>query len=151
DVFTEKLPSLERIRDHQIVIALRERTRFDAAFFSAVPNLELIAQTGNHAYHIDHAAATRAGVLIGMGSSALIAQMAASTIEITFALMLALLRRVPEADHGIREWRWPSPLGYTLSGKKLGILGLGRIGREVARIARAFGMEILAWGPTLTD
>jgi phosphoglycerate dehydrogenase-like enzyme len=152
DVFTEKLPSLDAIREHQILIALRERTRFDAAFFAATPRLELIAQTGNHAYHVDLAAATRAGVLVGMGSSDLesMSAMAASTIELTFALMLALLRRLPEADRGIREGGWPSMLGYTLSGKKLGILGLGRIGREVARIARAFGMEILAWGPTLT-
>jgi phosphoglycerate dehydrogenase-like enzyme len=153
DVFTEKLTSLEQIRDHQILIALRERTRFDAAFFAALPNLKLIAQTGNHAYHVDLPAATRARVLVGMGSSDLqsMSAMAASTIELTFALMLALLRRVATTDHAIREGGWPQPLGYTLSGKKLGLLGLGRIGREVARIARAFDMEILAWGPTLTD
>jgi phosphoglycerate dehydrogenase-like enzyme len=153
DVFTEKLASLEPIREHQILIALRERTRFDAAFFAALPRLELIAQTGNHAYHVDVAAATRAGVLLGMGSSDLasMSQMAASTAELTFALMLALLRQVPRADRGIREGGWPSILGHALSGKTLGILGLGRIGREVARIARAFGMELVAWGPTLTD
>jgi phosphoglycerate dehydrogenase-like enzyme len=153
DVFTEKLASIDRIREHQILIALRERTRFDAAFFAAMPQLELIAQTGNHAYHVDLPAATRAGVLVGMGSSDLgsMSAMAASTIELAFTLMLALLRRVPEVDRGIRDGQWPSPLGYTLSGKKLGILGLGRIGREVARIARAFDMELLAWGPTLTD
>jgi len=153
DVLTEKLTSLGALREHQILIALRERTRFDAAFFAAMPQLELIAQTGNHAYHVDLAAATRSGVLVGMGSSNLdsMSAMAASTIELTFGLMLALLRRIPEADRGIRDGAWPSRLGYTLSGKKLGILGLGRIGREVARIARAFDMEILAWGPTLTD
>jgi phosphoglycerate dehydrogenase-like enzyme len=153
DVFTEKLASLEPIREHQILIALRERTRFDAAFFAALPRLELIAQTGNHAYHVDLPAATKAGVLLGMGSSDLqsMSAMAASTIEMTFALMLALLRRIPQMDRGMRDGGWPSALGYTLSGKKLGLLGLGRIGREVARIARAFDMEILAWGPTLTD
>src|SRR5262245_50059265 len=99
DVFTEKLSSLERLREHPILIALRERTRFDAAFFAAMPHLELIAQTGNHAYHVDLPAATRAGVLLGMASSDLqsMSAMAASTIELTFALMLALLRRLPEA------------------------------------------------------
>lgn len=153
DVFAEKLPSLSMIGEHPIVIALRERTRFDATFFAALPRLELIAQTGNHAYHVDLAAATRAGVLLGMGSSDLasMSQMAASTVELTFALMLALLRKVPHADRGIREGGWPSILGHALSGKTLGILGLGRIGREVAGIARAFGMELVAWGPTLTD
>ena len=151
DVFTEKL-SLERLRGYQIVIALRERTRFDRAFFDAVPGLELIAQTGNHAYHVDVNAATRAGVLLCLGSSDMNAMsaMAASTVELTFGLMLAILRRIPQADRGLRNGQWPSPLGHTLSGKRLGILGLGRIGVQVARLAQAFGMQVSAWGPTLT-
>src|SRR6476659_8534373 len=100
DVFTEKVPSLERLRGYAALIALRERTPFDAAFFDAVPGLELIAQTGNHAYHIDLAAATRAGVLVGMGSSDMdaMSSMAASTVELTFGLMLAVLRRIPQSD-----------------------------------------------------
>jgi phosphoglycerate dehydrogenase-like enzyme len=118
-----------------------------------VPGLELIAQTGNHAYHVDVAAATKAGVLICMGSSdmAAMTDITASTVELTFGLMLALLRHIPEGDRAIRSGEWPGPLGRTLKGKRLGILGLGRIGREVARISQAFGMEVLAWGPTLTD
>ncbi len=153
DVFTEKVPSLEQLRGYTALIALRERTRFDAAFFEAVPGLELIAQTGNHAYHIDLAAATRAGVLVGMGSTDMdgMSSMAASTVELTFGLMLAVLRRIPQTDRAIRDGGWPSVLGHTMHGRRLGILGLGRIGRQVAQIARAFGMEVLAWGPTLTD
>ncbi|HEY5945395.1 MAG TPA: D-2-hydroxyacid dehydrogenase family protein [Kofleriaceae bacterium] len=154
DVFTTKLESLERLRGYQIVIAIRERTKFDEAFFAQVPDLKLIAQTGNHAYHVDVAAATRAGVLVAMGSSNALspaAGMTASTVEITFALMLALLRNVPSGDRTMREGGWSPTLGRTLFGKKLAILGLGRIGRDVANIARAFGMELLAWGPTLTD
>jgi phosphoglycerate dehydrogenase-like enzyme len=153
DVFTEKLPSHEPLRGYQALIALRERTHFDEKFFSAQPGLELVAQTGNHAYHVDVAAATRAGVLICMGSSdmAAMTDMTASTVELTFGLMLALLRHIPEGDRALRSGEWPSPLGLTLKGKRLGILGLGRIGREVARISKAFGMEVLAWGPTLTD
>ena len=102
-----------------------------------MPGLELIAQTGNHAYHVDLAAATHAGVLVGMGSSDMdaMSDIAASTVELTFALMLALLRRIPQTDRAIRDGQWPSVLGHTMCGKRLGILGLGRIGREVARIA----------------
>lgn len=151
DVYTEKLP-LERLRGYAILIALRERTRFDAAFFEALPGLELIAQTGNHAYHIDMAAATNAGVLVGMASSDMKAMgfIARSTIELTFGLMLAVLRRIPQTDQAMRRGEWPSFAGRTLAGKKLGILGLGRIGREIALLAQAFGMQVLAWGPTLT-
>lgn len=150
DVYTDKV-ALERLRAYPILIALRERTRFDAAFFEALPGLELIAQTGNHAYHVDMAAATRAGVLVGMASSDMQAMgaIARSTIELTFGLMIAVLRRIPQADQAMRRGEWPSFAGRTLAGKTLGILGLGRIGREVARIAQAFGMQVLAWGPTL--
>jgi phosphoglycerate dehydrogenase-like enzyme len=152
DVYTAKLGSLDQLRDYQALIALRERTRFDAAFFQAVPNLELIAQTGNHAYHIDLAAATEAGVLVALGSSGLpgSAGIASSTIELTFGLMLAIMRRIPHTDRAIRRGEWPLVLGRALHGKKLGILGLGRIGTQVARIAQAFGMQVSAWGPTLT-
>ena len=150
DVYTEKLP-LERLRAYPILIAMRERTRFDAAFFEAVPGLELIAQTGNHAYHVDMAAASKAGVLVGMASSDVQAMgaIARSTLELTFGLMIAVLRRIPQTDQAMRRGEWPSFAGRTLAGKKLGILGLGRIGREVAAVARAFGMQVLAWGPTL--
>jgi phosphoglycerate dehydrogenase-like enzyme len=152
DVFTAKLASLERLAPYPILIALRERTRFDAAFFARLPGLELIAQTGNHAYHVDVAAATRAGVLIGMASSDTqsMAAVARSTIELSFGLMLAVLRRIPQTGQAMRSGQWPSFAGRTLYGKKLGVLGLGRIGREIALLAQAFGMQVLAWGPTLT-
>jgi D-3-phosphoglycerate dehydrogenase / 2-oxoglutarate reductase len=151
DVYADKQP-LERLRAYPILIALRERTRFDAAFFAALPELKLIAQTGNHAYHVDMAAATKAGVLIGMSSSDKEAMgvIARSTIELTFGLMIGVLRRIPGADQAMRGGAWPSFAGRTLAGKKLGILGLGRIGQEVARLAQAFRMQVLAWGPTLT-
>jgi phosphoglycerate dehydrogenase-like enzyme len=151
DVHTERVAP-GSLRRYPILIALRERTRFDAAFFENVPGLELISQTGNHAYHIDVAAATRAGVLVGMASSDLEAMgsIARSTIELAFGLMLAVLRRIPQTDAAMRRGEWPSLAGRTLAGKKLGILGLGRIGREVAILAQAFGMQVLAWGPTLT-
>ena len=150
DVYTERLAP-ERIRPYPILIAMRERTRFDAAFFAAMPDLELISQTGNHAYHVDMAAATKAGVLIGMASSDAKAMgaIARSTLELTFGLMIAVVRRIPQTDAAMRRGEWPSFAGRTLAGKKLGILGLGRIGREVAAVARAFGMQVLAWGPTL--
>jgi len=150
DVYTDR-QALKSLRPYPILIAVRERTRFDAAFFEALPGLELISQTGNHAYHIDIAAATKAGVLVSMASSDVETMgIARSTIELAFGLMIAVLRRIPHTDRAMRRGEWPSFAGHTLAGKRLGILGLGRIGREVATLAQAFGMQVLAWGPTLT-
>lgn len=145
DVLTEKVPPAA-LRGYQALIALRERTRFDAAFFEAVPGLELIAQTGGHSYHLDLDAATRAGVLVALAPSL----SATSTAELTIGLMLAALRRIPQTDRALRAGEWPLVLGRTLEGKRLGILGLGKVGGAVARLALAFGMKLYAWGPTLT-
>ena len=148
-VYTSALSTQERARelaDVEVVVALRERTRFDAAFFRDAPRLRMIAQTGGVGPHLDLDAATRAGVLVTtarQGSST-------STVELTFALMLAVMRQVPQSDRNLRAGRWVVPYGRVLGGKTLGIIGLGRIGREVARLARAFGMQVLAWGRSLT-
>jgi phosphoglycerate dehydrogenase-like enzyme len=111
----------------------------------ALPDLELISQTGNHAYHIDIEAATRAGIVIALAPGG------NSTTELAFGLMIALMRRIPQSDRDMRRGEWPLVLGYVLKGKTLGILGLGKIGTEVAAIGRAFGMNVMAWGPTLTQ
>jgi phosphoglycerate dehydrogenase-like enzyme len=147
-IFTEKLSTEEALihalKGVKAIIPVRERTKFPAALLQALTDLEFISQTGNHAYHVDMDAATKAGIVVAMapGSN--------STAELTFGLMLALMRRIPQSDLAMRRGEWPLVLGYVLRGKTLGILGLGKIGSEVARIGRAFGMEIIAWGPTLT-
>ncbi len=148
-VYTRPLTPEERpreLRDVEIVIALRERTRFDEAFFRDAPQLKLIAQTGGVGPHLDMDAATRAGVLVATGRGG----SSASTVELTFALMMAVMRRIPQSDALLRRGQWVTPFGVTLHGKTLGIVGLGRIGKDVARIAGAFGMKVLAWGRSLT-
>jgi phosphoglycerate dehydrogenase-like enzyme len=148
-IFTEKFASekqlIEALRGCRAIIPIRERTKFPAPLLKALPDLEIIAQTGNHAYHIDVAAATEAGILITMAPGG------NSTTELTFGLMMAAMRRIPQSDAAMRRGEWPLVLGYVLKGKTLGILGLGKIGTEVAGIARAFGMKVIAWGPTLTQ
>jgi len=69
---------------------------------------------------------------------------------LTFGLMLDVMRRISHSDQAMRRGEWPLVLGYVLKGKTIGILGLGKIGTEVATVARAFGMKVIAWGPTLT-
>ena len=147
-ILTEKLPSdgavAEALKGSQAIIPVRERTRFTASLLSALPDLELISQTGNHAYHVDLDAATKRGVVVSLAPGG------NSTTELTIGLMLAVMRRIPQSDRAMRRGEWPLVLGYVLKGKTLGILGLGKIGTEVAAIAHAFGMRVVAWGPTLT-
>jgi phosphoglycerate dehydrogenase-like enzyme len=147
-ILTEKLPTEEALvralKGVNAIIPIRERTKFPAALLQALPDLEFISQTGNHAYHVDLEAATKAGIVVAMAPGG------NSTTELAFGLMFAVMRRIPQSDQAMRRGEWPLVLGYVLRGKTLGILGLGKIGTEVAAIGRAFGMKIIAWGPTLT-
>ena len=148
EVFTDKFASEEKLvqalKGSQAIIPIRERTRFSAPLLKALPDLELIAQTGNHAYHIDIGAATDAGIVVTMAPAG------AGVTELTIGLMIAVMRRIPQSDAAVRDGEWPLVLGHVLREKTLGILGLGRAGTEVARLALAFGMKVVAWGPTLT-
>jgi phosphoglycerate dehydrogenase-like enzyme len=148
EILTEKIATeqavVHALRGIQAIIPIRERTKFPASLLQALTDLEFISQTGNHAYHVDMDAATKSGIVVAMapGSN--------STSELAFGLMLAVMRRIAQSDQALRRGQWPLVLGHVLRGKTLGILGLGKIGTEVAGIARAFGMKIIAWGPTLT-
>lgn len=137
---------IEVLRDVHILMPIRERTPLTARVLEALPNLEMISQTGSNAPHLDLDAATRGGIVVcisgGSGGQ--------STVELTFALMLAAMRHVPQEQAALRQGRWQTSIGMGLYGKTLGIIGLGRIGSQVARIAQAFGMRVLATGFTLT-
>lgn len=149
EIFTEKFADedalVRALGGSQAIIPIRERTKFPAALLRKLTDLELISQTGSHAYHIDMDAATARGIVVSLAPGG------NSTTELTFGLMLDVMRRISESDRAMRNGEWPLVLGYVLKGKTLGILGLGKIGTEVAAIARAFGMKVIAWGPTLTQ
>jgi D-3-phosphoglycerate dehydrogenase len=127
----------------RVLLAIRERTRIDAALLERLPDLELVLQTGGHADHLDRAAATGRGIVVALSRRAGMAT--ASVPELTFGLMLAVLRRIHPLAAEVAAGAWPAAVGRTLAGRTLGILGLGRHGRPVARIAGAFGMLVLAW------
>jgi phosphoglycerate dehydrogenase-like enzyme len=135
------------LRDVDVVVGLRERTRFDGAFVADAPNLKLIVQTGRVGPNIDLDAVTRAGVLVASAAGG----SSRSTVELTFGLMIGLLRQIPQSDRRLRAGAWEVPYGRVLRGRTLGIVGLGRIGTQVAEIAvRAFGMQLLAWSRNMT-
>lgn len=132
------------LADVHFLLAVRERTAIDQALLQRLPRLELILQTGGHAYHIDSAAAQARGIAIALGRR--VQAPLRSVPELTFAFALNLLHRVHEGDRLLRAGQWPLLTGKTLAGRRLGILGLGRHGTRVAEIARtAFAMNVVAW------
>jgi phosphoglycerate dehydrogenase-like enzyme len=133
----------EELANVQALMAIRERTRLDSATLDRFPSLELILQTGGHAYHLDAAHALRRAIPVTLGRRAFGPR--AAVPELTFALAVAALRNIPEAHRSITEGRWEPFMGRTLNGRTLGILGYGRHGRNVARIGAAYGMNVVAW------
>jgi phosphoglycerate dehydrogenase-like enzyme len=134
------------LKDVQILLALRERTTLDAQFFEACPNLELVLQTGGHAYHIDQTAASKNGIVIALGRR--VSKPTVVIPELVFSLMLGLVRQISPLTSEMHNGGWPSLIGGSLAGRTLGILGYGRLGHPVARLAEAFGMKVVAWDRT---
>lgn len=129
------------------ILLMRERTRFLEEQLSLAPSLKLISQTGKTTAHLDLPAATRRGIAIAFTPS----DSSISTVELTWGLILSLMRRIPEVDRRMRQEAWPAVAGHVLEGKTLGIVGLGRIGKQVACIAQAFRTRVVATGRTLTE
>jgi phosphoglycerate dehydrogenase-like enzyme len=124
----------------EIVVAMRERTAFPAALLDRLPALRLLVTTGMANASIDVAAARRNGVVVsGTGIRG------NGTLEHTWGLILALARSIPREDAGVREGGWQRTVGADLAGATLGLVGLGRLGSAMVPVARAFGMEVLAW------
>src|SRR5260221_1473664 len=134
------------LRGFDAVVANRERTRFTRALLEQLPDLRIIAQTGNHVYHIDLEAAEERRVIVAKATGG----GCASAAELAIGLMIALMRQIASADREVKCGEWPTPMTHVLRGKTLGIVGLGYVGRHVTKIARAFEMKVLAWGPRLT-
>jgi phosphoglycerate dehydrogenase-like enzyme len=134
------------LKDANAVLLVRERTRFGEKQLSLAPQLKLIAQTGRTTGHIDVATANKRGIAITVTPS----DTGNSTVELTTALIFSVLRRIPEVDRRMRTERWPAIPGRLFEGKTLGIVGLGRIGAQIARIGQIFKARVLATGRTLT-
>ncbi len=134
-----------RLADAEVIVAMRERTPFQRSLIERLPNLKLLVTTGARNASIDVQAAADAGVTVcGTGG------LAHPTAELTWALILAMLRRIPKEEQGILAGRWQVDLGEDAQGKTLGVLGLGRLGSRVAAVGQAFGMPVLAWSQNLT-
>jgi phosphoglycerate dehydrogenase-like enzyme len=137
---------LARLAPARVLIPIRERTRISAARLAAMRDLRLISMTGTGVASLDVPAATARGVVITNTPGA----SASAVVELTFGLAIACLRRIPAVDRAIRQGEWPEVVGGELHGRTLGVVGLGEIGRRVAAVGRAFGMDVLAWSRRLT-
>ncbi|MBO0708114.1 MAG: D-2-hydroxyacid dehydrogenase family protein [Candidatus Dormibacteraeota bacterium] len=136
----------ERLRAFEVVVAMRERTPFPASLLGRLPNLRLLVTTGMRNRSIDLAAAQERGIVVcGTEGTA-----RRSTAELAWGLILAATRRISAEERAVREGRWQTTVGTELAGKRLGLLGLGRIGTQMAGIGRAFEMEVVAWSQNLT-
>ncbi len=131
-----------RLHDIEALVLIRERTPIRSALLDRLPRLRLISQRSTYP-HIDIDACTRNGVVVCTNLHSGVPSYAAA--ELTWALVLAAARRIPQEDAGLRAGRWQTGLGTTLRGKTLGVFGYGRIGRAVAGYGRAFGMDVLVW------
>jgi phosphoglycerate dehydrogenase-like enzyme len=136
----------DRLRDFDIIVAMRERTPFPGSLLARLPSLKLLVTTGHRNAAIDVKAAAGRGVPVS-GTSTL----STPPVELTWGLILSLARKIPQASAAMRSGAWQTTIGVGLHGKTLGIIGLGRLGTDVARIGKAFGMHVVAWSQHLTS
>jgi phosphoglycerate dehydrogenase-like enzyme len=137
---------VERLRPFDVICVMRERTPLTREILQQLPNLKLIASTGPRNASIDTQTAADLGTAVtatGYDST--------PTIEFTWALILASMRGIDREAASLRAGGWQTGLGSNLRGKSLGVVGLGNIGSEVARIGAAFGMKVIAWSQNLTE
>lgn len=143
---TDKL--VETLKPHSILHANRERTKLDRATLEQLPNLKLIATTGGRNRGIDIGAAKELGIVVS-GTSREGGSLSTGTVEQTWALILALSRRILPEHESVRSGGWQTGVAFGLAGRTLGLVGVGNLGTAVAQVAKAFGMRVRGWSPNL--
>ncbi|MFF2322745.1 D-2-hydroxyacid dehydrogenase family protein [Agrobacterium sp. NPDC058088] len=149
-VFNDHIADEERLVDRLLpfdaVCVMRERTPLSRRILERLPNLRFIATTGGRNASIDVAAARDLGIVVSATGAN-----GSGAPELTWALILAAARHIPTEIASFRGGGWQTTVGRDLSGSTLGVIGLGRIGRQIAKVGLAFGMEVIAWSQNLTD
>jgi phosphoglycerate dehydrogenase-like enzyme len=150
DVFHDNLKDpaalVERLRPYDALVIMRERTPFPRSLVERLPNLKLLVSTSGRNRSIDLAACAERGVTVCHTEPG-----PTPTAELTWALILALAKRITEEDRATREGHWGVRPGLGLSGRTLGVVGLGKLGAAVAKIGVLFDMRVIAWSQNLTD
>jgi len=140
------------LKPFDVLCTMRERMAMPRSLFEKLPNLKLVAIVGLSLPNLDMTAATEHGVLVIQSDFRTVESndYASSTPELAWGLMIATMRHIAEEERRMREGGWQRTVGVILSGKTLGLLGLGRIGKRMAGYASAFGMNVIAWSQNLT-
>jgi len=136
---------VDRLAPFDVIFVMRERTPLPRSIIARLPRLRMIASTGAFNASIDMSAAADRGIHVATTGGTI-----ASTVELTWALILAASRKLVVENTAVRTGGWQTSVGRELDGRVLGVLGLGRIGKRVARIGNAFGMDVIAWSQNLT-
>ncbi len=136
---------VERLKPFDVVCVMRERTPLPRDVIERLPRLKMIASTGPFNASVDVEAAKERGIYVSTTGGYV-----ESTVELTWALILGTARRIVDEAVSVRGGGWQTSVGRQLGGTVLGVLGLGRIGSRVARVGKAFGMDIIAWSANLT-
>ncbi|MGV7570755.1 D-2-hydroxyacid dehydrogenase family protein [Mycobacterium kansasii] len=143
----------EALQPFDVICTLRERMALPRTLIERLPNLKLITIVGRSLPNLDMAAATERGVLVAHSNFAhpRFKAVRDATPELAWGLMIATVRNLAEEHQRMRDGAWQTTTGMTLSGKTLGLLGLGRVGTRMAEYAKVFGMQVIAWSQNLTD
>jgi phosphoglycerate dehydrogenase-like enzyme len=137
---------VQRLEPFDVIIAMRERTPFPRSVVQRLPNLKLLVTTGARNASFDMAALKERNITV-CGTRGV----PTPTAELTWGLIIGLLRHIAEEDRDVRAGGWQSTIGPTLAGATLGCLGLGNLGSQVAKVGKAFGMDVIAWSQNLTE
>ena len=145
----EPIAGPETLQPYDAICLLRERTATPGDLLRSLPNLKAIAATGRQNRTLDHETAAELGIAVmtttGSGNGVY------ATVELAWGLIISLMRHIPQESQAMRDGDWQTRLGSALYGRTLGLVGLGKLGSRMAHLASAFGMDVIAWSPNLTE
>ena len=143
---TDPAELAQLVGDAEALVLTQQRVKVPRSAIEHMPKLRFIAQTGRNAYHLDVDACTERGVVVSFGGTGPGGSNFASTVELTWGMIIGAWRHMPFEIERLKQGHWQSTVGISLYGRTLGIYAYGHIGSAVARIGRAFGMKVVCWG-----
>jgi phosphoglycerate dehydrogenase-like enzyme len=149
DQYIDPANLVATLKDFEVIVAMRERSAFPASVIEGLTSLKLLMTTGARNNSIDLEACRKRGVVVcGAPGDPL---SAGATTELAWALLLGLFKRVPHEYINMQQGKWQTQMPATVGGKRLGLLGVGNLGQRMGKVGSAFGMDVVAWSPNLTE